>query len=115
MQLLAAPGPFENPVWQANLPKPTKQLKDYRLVIRPTDERVAVAAEISARCQHTGDAYDDLITINFTPLLAKEISGFVPPQAYEDWPLHVAILARQQTTQHYSPDRTACACTPHFV
>ena len=55
MQLLAGPGPFENPVWQPTLRKPTKALRDYRVVIWPTDERVAVAAEISARCQLIGD------------------------------------------------------------
>ncbi len=55
MELLAAPGRFENPVWQPTLRKPTKQLKDYRVVIWPSDERVAVAAEISARCQDIGD------------------------------------------------------------
>jgi amidase len=55
MQFLAGPGVFENPVWQPTLPKPTKQLKDYRVVIWPTDARVTVAAEISARCQLIGD------------------------------------------------------------
>jgi amidase len=55
MQVLAGPGVFENPVWQPTLRKPAKQLQDYRVVIWPTDERVAVAAEISARCQHIGD------------------------------------------------------------
>jgi amidase len=60
MQLLAAPGVFENPVWQPTLPKPTKQLKDYRVVIWPTDERVTVATEISARCQLIGDTLANL-------------------------------------------------------
>jgi len=54
MQLLAGPGPFENPVWQPTLRKPIKQLQDYRVAIWPTDERVAVAAEISARCENIG-------------------------------------------------------------
>jgi amidase len=54
-QLLSGPGPFDNPVWQPTLRKPTKQLRDYRVVIWPTDERVAVAGEISARCQAIGD------------------------------------------------------------
>jgi len=54
MNFLAAPGPFENPVWQPTLRKPTKQLKDYRVAIWPSDTRVAVAEEISARCQHIG-------------------------------------------------------------
>jgi amidase len=55
MQLLAAPGPFETPVWQPTLRKPEKKLKDYRVVIWPNDGRVAVAAEISARCHAIGE------------------------------------------------------------
>ncbi|HYM33932.1 MAG TPA: amidase family protein [Steroidobacteraceae bacterium] len=55
MQFLAAPGPFDTPAWQTNLPKPTKKLRDYRVVIWSSDARVAVAAEISARCQSIGD------------------------------------------------------------
>lgn len=56
MRFLAAPGPFETPTWSANLRKPTrKKLKEYRVVIWPSDERVSVAAEISARCQSLGD------------------------------------------------------------
>jgi amidase len=55
MQFLAAPGPFETPVWRPTLRKPEKKLKDYRVVIWPNDERVAVAAEISARCQTIGE------------------------------------------------------------
>jgi amidase len=56
MQFLAGPGAFDTPTWQPILRKPSKQLKDYRVVIWPTDERVTVAAEISARCQMIGDA-----------------------------------------------------------
>jgi amidase len=55
MQFVAAPGPFESPVWQPTLRKPTKQLKDYRVAIWPSDKRVAVAGEISERCQRVGD------------------------------------------------------------
>lgn len=54
MQFLAAPGPFETPVWQPTLRKPTKQLKEYRVAIWPSDTRVTVAAEISDRCQRIG-------------------------------------------------------------
>ena len=54
MQYLAAPAPFETPFWQVNLPKPTKSLRDYRVVIWPADERVVVAAEVSARCIEVG-------------------------------------------------------------
>jgi len=34
--------------------------------------------------QAIGDGYDDLITIDFTRLLAKEMGGFVPPPGYDD-------------------------------
>jgi amidase len=34
--------------------------------------------------QAIGDAYDDLVTIDFARLLSKEIGGFTPPAGYED-------------------------------
>jgi len=55
MQILAGPGPFETPVWRPQLPTPVKSLREYRVVVWPDDERVAVAAEISARCQRVAD------------------------------------------------------------
>jgi amidase len=55
MQLLAAPGVFDTPYVQTKLPAPHKMLKDFRVVIWPSDARVAVSAEISARCQTIGD------------------------------------------------------------
>ena len=55
MQFLAAPGPFETPVWRPTLRKPAKNLNEYRVAIWPTDERVAVAAEISDRCLNIGE------------------------------------------------------------
>jgi amidase len=51
---VAAPGPFEAPVWQPTLRKPTKTLKEFRVAIWPTDKRVVVSGEISERCRQIG-------------------------------------------------------------
>lgn len=56
MQLLAAPGVFDAPHVRTTLPSPHKKLKDFRVAIWPSDARVVVSAEISARCQTIGAA-----------------------------------------------------------
>ncbi|MBC7983302.1 MAG: amidase, partial [Candidatus Obscuribacterales bacterium] len=55
MQYLAGPGLLDMAGWRPTLPPPTKQLRDYRVAIWPNDNRVAVAAEISDRCQLLAD------------------------------------------------------------
>jgi len=56
MSLLSFPGIHDAPYVRANLPRPHKSLKDFRVALWSSDDRVAVATEISDRCQHVGDA-----------------------------------------------------------
>jgi amidase len=51
MSYVAAPGPFETPVWQPTLRKPSKSLREYRVAVWPREENISVADEISARCE----------------------------------------------------------------
>ncbi|HTE39571.1 MAG TPA: amidase family protein [Steroidobacteraceae bacterium] len=55
IRYLAGPNELESPFWRVTLPQPHKQLKDFRVVIWPSDSRVKVSAEISARCQALGE------------------------------------------------------------
>jgi amidase len=56
LRCLTGPNQFELPVWQPTLPEPGKTLKEYRVAVWSHDARVAVAGEISDRCQAVADS-----------------------------------------------------------